>query len=129
MTDNEQIKKDYGIEGATLKSVGFKHGISAERVRQIVNPKEYQYCEEHDHKYENRCLYHDLDQVYNREIPMPELMETINRLKAPDRSKPTVYEKKLIINYLRNHFRLTPGFIGTLFDQDITTIKHHLGIK
>lgn len=127
--NHEQIKKDYEVEGATLKSVGEKYGLSAERIRQIVNPKEYQYCEKHDHKYEDRCLYHDLDEVYNREIPMPELMETIHRLKDTGREKPVVYEKKLIINYLRNHFRLTPGFIGTLFDQDITTIKHHLGIK
>jgi len=131
MTRNKEIITKYKTGNYTYEQLGEEYSLTGERIRQIINPLDYSKCQIHNHKYltEEGCQLCVIDQIYNTEISMVELMEVIERLKTPDRTKATVYERKKVIDYLTNKFKLTPGFIGNLMKRDITTIKHHLGIK
>lgn len=123
---NKDVVAEYRKPGSTMISVGKLFGISDERVRQIVEAAALATCKIHKEKYSKECTHCSLDALYNREIPMPELLEIIDRLKARDRTKFVHYERSLLIEYLRDNLKLSLPFIGKLLDRDHTTISHHL---
>jgi hypothetical protein len=126
---NQDIKTDYSTGLFTYEQLAEKYNRSIERIRQIINPAQTNYCKEHKYTYlqGKNCILHDIDTMYDGELSMSDLMEKLHRLSVADRKKETVYERKIITKILKNKFSLSSHFIAKLLNQDPTTIKHHLG--
>ena len=130
MTNRDKIiRRMYRTEEYSLQQIGKKFKITAERVRQIVDPPKILYCRRHKYKYPitATCIFCPIDLVYAQtSMSMTQIVERIKQLKLHTRVEPGPYERKLISKMLRKRFKLTPGFIGKLLNRDTTTIQHFL---
>lgn len=125
---NKELIDFYIKPGETLSSTARKFGLSVERTRQVIRKEAMNVCELHRKRFSGSCKFCLLDDLYNREIPMPELIEIINRLKGKDKSEFISYERTHLIKYLYNQFGHSIHYIGKLLDRDYRTIKHHLDV-
>jgi len=119
VTEAQRLRKN----GLTYAEIGAKLNRTAERIRQLLNPPKLKYCFHHRMYMINTCYKCDIDALY-KDFTYNQLIERIHRLRHRDRTKEKVYERKVIIAILIDKFKVTPGFVGKLFQRDLTTIKH-----
>lgn len=112
-----QQKYQTMYETMTLQEIGEKEGISAERVRQIIEGSDVEEKREQLIKdYSNAIL--DMDEAH--------IQEEIARLAKPDREKETVEQRRILINHLINIKEMSVSDVASLLERDYSTIINML---
>lgn len=101
----------------TLQEIGDKEGISAERVRQVIEGSNTEELREQLIKDYSLAIL-DMDQMH--------LEEEITRLSKPDREKETVEQRRILINYLIDIKELSVSDVASLLNRDYSTIVNML---
>lgn len=107
----ERYKTMY--ESMTLQEIGDKEGISAERVRQIIEGSNTDEVREQ--------LINDYAEALVK-MTEEELLEECERLSKPDREKETVDQRKLLVNFLKMEKSYSTNKISELIKRDYSTI-------
>lgn len=115
MDRQTQYKKMY--ETMTLQEIGDKEGISAERVRQIIEGSNVEEIREQLIKDYSVAIL-DMDEAH--------IQEEIARLAKPDREKETVEQRRILINYLIDVREMSVSDIANLLNRDYSTIVNML---
>jgi transcriptional regulator with XRE-family HTH domain len=99
----------------TLEQIGSKYGITGERVRQIITGDE------------RKERYGKIQKEYTRHIQRiidDHLLEEIERLSKPDRTKELVMQRSGLIKVLHDKYGFNFSQLGTLFQRDHKTISN-----
>ena len=117
--DRESRINELYNNGLTLKEVGRQIGLTAERVRQIVNPLVKCYCSIHKRGYKDRCEYCVVEQSYLgylRSLNSEQLSIEVKELQKYDRHGTVVIKRMILTNYLRERGK-TFSQIGKLLQR------------
>lgn len=114
-TRDQKIKEIREQKTLTLESIGNKYGITGERVRQILNDT--------DLKRKQRYSKIQYDYITHiKSIIDDHLLEEIERLSKPDRSKELVVQRSALIKTLHDKYDFSFRQLGILFERDHSTI-------
>lgn len=119
MTTLEHIKK-LKKKGWSKVDISNQLGISSERVRQLLSPKEKVKI---DIKSEYKKYYKQIssDRTF--------LLYEIRNQTTSGRKKDEVFKKKAMVKYLRGELKLPYLVIAQLLNKDHTTIMHLFNTK
>lgn len=106
--------------------------VSGERVRQILNPTEYEKCEKHKVLFRKggKCGYCIVEKTYPKILRNIAKQGTIKlalefeRLSRQDRTKGIVIQRTLLIKFLRDKQKVSLTDISRLLNRDYTSIKN-----
>jgi len=116
-------------EGKTLKEIGemLHTPISSERVRQILNPVEKEFCDKHKRQYTKTCRFCYVEKQYDKiidDIIKNNLQLEVERLSIPNRSKEVVIQRIMLIRKLKDEYHMSLRQIGFLLKRDHTDISY-----
>lgn len=121
ITRNRKIK-ELRAQGLTLEQIGQKHGISNERVRQIVKGKQSLYCKKHKNHYLSVCEFCQHQKNYLNLLESGFLFDELKRLSKQGRQKTKVLEQSWLIGFLRKKFKMSYLQIAKLLKRDHAAI-------
>jgi hypothetical protein len=111
----------------TLREIGLEMGVTAERVRQILNKKELKLCKKHNLHFAVRCKYCFQEANYKsllkNHLKKNGLEAEIRRLAKPGRKAEVIVQKKLLIKKLHDEIGLSFNAIAKLLKRDHSTIS------
>lgn len=110
-----------------LKQIAKMHGITSERVRQLLNKEPLRRCSIHRNSYGKTCKYCDAEVSHKTKLEKLDragLMTEIERLSQRGRDGKTVLERKLLVRKLVEEHGLSYLEIGRLLHRHHTTIIH-----
>lgn len=125
---NKKIK-ELRKKGFTLGRIAKRYKITNERVRQILLPKvilETSYCKSHKKTFLTVCQYCEMEREYKKRINKlaKQSLETeCIRLSRPDRRVDIVIQRKILVKYLRDRYKMSFPQIARLLKRDHTSIS------
>lgn len=124
----ELIKK-LRNEGATLEEIGLKLKpvITAERVRQLLDPVEQKFCEDHKTLYVKHCRFCTVKSRYNKildETNSKFLDIELKRFQPYNRNKEVIIQKTMLIRKMRDEYKMSFQSIADKLNRDRGSIIH-----
>ena len=118
---NKEIK-ELRKKGLTLQEIGQKHGISNERVRQIIKGKSQNFCKKHQNQFLSVCEFCQHQRNYLNLLENCFLLDEIKRLSKLGRQKTKILEQSWLIGFLRKKFGMSYLQIAKLLKRDHAAI-------
>lgn len=118
---NKKIK-ELRKKGLTLQEIGEKHGITNERVRQIIEGKKNNFCKKHQNQFLSICEFCQHQKNYLTLLEGGFLFDELKRLSKQGRQKTKVLEQSWLIGFLRKKFKMSYVQIAKLLKRDHSAI-------
>ena len=125
-TRNKQIFK-LRDKGFSLQEIGTQLNLSSERIRQIIEEKDSQYCQRHKVFFKTICRFCNIKENYIqkiKQIAQSNLMDEIVRLSKPNRQKEVVLQRQALIKLLKDDYKFNFLEIADLLERDHTSVVH-----
>lgn len=114
-------------KGLTLQEIANEVGVTSERIRQIVERKNHQYCSIHNIYSENKCSRCNIKENYVakiKQIASHNLMDEVARLSKPDRHKEVVVQRQALVKLLIDEYQFNCFEVARLLERDHTSIAY-----